>query len=591
MVPSFGLPENTPDRRVATAWSTLAPLIAGRPRMRVARDGKNFTARDERTLTAEPPVRPAAVMLYDADAHCRTLALDFDVAKAGSDTMHADILGTHELLGSSGVSYFTDYSPSGGEHFYIPLQQPLPLVRALALVNALSRRFTSLDAGPHRSALSGCIRVPGSTHKTGGTQMLSTPLHVAERIARTGNPETAIAALETELRDDLQALSSTPSSVEPEIDIPSRSAGSMGQALLDTARTGAYDQTRYESPSEARFAVILSAVRSGLSTATITLRMSKGIWPGLKHLYSKYRGASRTKAVMREVSKAEKIIKDEPPTPVRKYTTSQPTTQGGLEQAFTPRSAEEFRYLKTVRNAVHLKELSFSGSREGIQLRLVLRSLVEAGFKVGSRFIEFGARALALACGLEHTTVSRHLRTLRSGPDPFLVLVATAKGTRADQYRLRVPAGLSPAAEAISYRPGKQHALRPAFRVLGPIPALVLEALEHSPGAATELGRRMGLSRSTVYEALATLAAWGLAEQAAGIWKMVPGVNLQLLAEALGADVLVADQARRYAAERRRWRLWLEGRRVGSPALDADYPFELFDPGEMNEAPEFLCTT
>lgn len=591
MVPSFATPENPQDRRVSSAWSNLAPLIAGRKRMRVSRDGKNFTARDERNLTATSPSRPAAVMLYDANARCKTLALDFDVAKAGSEVMHADILGTHELLNTVGISYFTDYSPSGGEHFYIPLQEPLTLKQALSLVNALSRRFRSLDAGPHRSALSGCIRVPGSAHKTGGVQELSTPLNVAIRIATTGNPYAVIGALEHELEPELLALADELHVQEAPQDEPFESRGSMGQSLLETARAGTYDTKRYGSPSEARFAVILSAVRSGLDITAITLRMAKGIWPGLKDMYSKYRGASRTKALAREVGKARSIVRSDKLNHVRNNTTSLPKTQGELDQASLPGSVEEFRYLKALRNAVHIKELSF-GSREGIQLRLVLRALVEAGFKVGSRFVEFGARALALACGLEHSTVSRHLRTLRAGADPFLVLVEPAKGTRADQYRLRIPESAHAAAQAISYRKGKQHALRPAFRVLGPIAALTLEALEHSPGSVAVLARRMGLARSTAYEALAILAAWGLAEQVGSIWKPVAAVNLQLLAEALGADVLVASQARRYAQERRQWRLWLEGRRpVCTVSAGGDYPFELFDPGEDFDVPEFLGTT
>lgn len=589
MVPLFDDPENIPSGRVIDVWATLAPQIAGRPRMRVARDGKNFTARDERDLSSIAPTRPAAVMLYDAHARCRVLALDFDLARAGAEQMHEDVLVAHEMLTALGVVYFTDYSPSGGEHFYLPLQDAMELSRALPLVNALACRFPSLDPGPHRSAVSGCIRVPGSAHKIGGHQILSTPMATAERVAKIRNTEAAMSRLEDELAQERLSLVHVPEETTWEADETTK--GPMGQAVLQIARTGMVSD-RYASPSEARFAVVISAVRSGLDAAAITMRMHSGVWPGLRQLYAKYQGASKTRTLQREVTKARRILAEQPEIHVRKYTTSQPITQGGVDTAFLPGSQDEYRYLRSVRNAMHIKERAFSGNREGIQLRLVLRAAVESAFKVGSRFIEFGARAMGLAAGLEHTTVSKHLRTLRQGDDPFLVLLEPAQGTRADQYRLRVPDGLADAAFHVSFRAGKQYALRPVFRLLGATAALALEAVEHSPGTVIELSQRMGLARSTVYEALATLAAWNLAELSHGQWSATGAVNLELLGETLGADVLFADQQRRYAKDRQNWRKWLATRHtVVTMPIEDDYPFELFDPGAEDDIPEFLYTT
>ena len=56
-----------------------------------------------------------------------------------------------------------------------------------------------------------------------------------------------------------------------------------------------------------------------------------------------------------------------------------------------------------------------------------------------------------------------------------------------------------------------------------------------------DLITRTGLSRTAVYEALETLAAWNLAETRNGRWVLVPGTNLQQLAEQFGcADTVRA---------------------------------------------------
>src|SRR5699024_4646566 len=67
-------------------WA-LGWFIAGRSRVRVGRwDGRKakwqYSTRDERDLTAEVPSAPAAVLLYNSQARCRTLVVDVDVPGA-----------------------------------------------------------------------------------------------------------------------------------------------------------------------------------------------------------------------------------------------------------------------------------------------------------------------------------------------------------------------------------------------------------------------------------------------------------------------------------------------------------------------------
>ena len=74
-----------------------------------------------------------------------------------------------------------------------------------------------------------------------------------------------------------------------------------------------------------------------------------------------------------------------------------------------------------------------------------------------------------------------------------------------------------------------------------------------------------GLSRTAVYEALETLAAWHLVEPVDGRWKLVPGTSLQLLAEQFGCLEQVRTQVGRHRGERAAYRRALR-------IVDHDHP-------------------
>jgi len=79
---------------------------------------------------------------------------------------------------------------------------------------------------------------------------------------------------------------------------------------------------------------------------------------------------------------------------------------------------------------------------------MVLRALGEAAHLSASRFVEFGVRSIAVATGLDHTTVALHLRELRVEKDPLVTLVEEARGTKGDLYMLTVPEELKSAHRA-----------------------------------------------------------------------------------------------------------------------------------------------
>jgi DNA-binding transcriptional ArsR family regulator len=264
--------------------------------------------------------------------------------------------------------------------------------------------------------------------------------------------------------------------------------------------------------------------------------------------------------------------------------TSQPTTQPqGLEgNPISSNPDAEHRFIRTWRNALRLKEHSYTDSRSGLARRMVLRALGEAAHMTASRFIEFGGRSIAVATGLDHTTVGSHLRALRSEKDPLVVLVEQGRGTKGDLYMLTVPEEVKAAAEDLTWRKGKIRALRPVFRELGLPAAFVFEALEHSPGLSTsEIVKLTRLSRTAVSEALEVMAAWNMiARNNARAWSVVASTSLKDLAEHFGVMEAVAAQLQRYRIERILWKEWLS-KNVNTVAEllspGEDYPWETFE--------------
>jgi DNA-binding transcriptional ArsR family regulator len=213
---------------------------------------------------------------------------------------------------------------------------------------------------------------------------------------------------------------------------------------------------------------------------------------------------------------------------------------------------------------------------------MVLRALGAAAHMTASRFVEFGDRSIAVATGLDHTTVGSHLRALRSEKDPLVTLVERGRGTKGDLYMLTIPEGLRAVAEDLSWRKGKIHALRPVFRELGLPAAFVYEALESTPGlTTTELVSETKLSRTAVSESLEILAAWNMVSRTGGrSWVIVGSTSLQELAECFGVLESVAGQLQRYRVERIVWREWLS-KNVNTVAEllspTDDYPWEVYE--------------
>ncbi|MCG2623011.1 MarR family transcriptional regulator [Arthrobacter sp. I2-34] len=580
----------------ATTWAALAPLLAGQPRVRLSRDGgRSYPQKHERDLTAALPSVPAAVRIFGKDGTCAAICLDFDSSLAGPDWVEADVRAIQSWLHRCGARWIEDYSPSGGRHLYVPLERRATFTEARDLVEALGARHRSLDKTPHQNLLHGCIRTPGSRHKRGGHQQLAMSLSLAYDVARRPNSYAVWTAMTADLADEIAAVRDLRLEQEYRPALPADpdpaelgNNGRMSRAMQRLAVSGMYEAGRYGSDSEARQGVITGAAAAGLSLLEVDRRMKQGLWPGLASFYARYPARHRMPALRRDWNNAVRHLRQhagEAPRKkdVNKYPTSQLPSQARVGQGSenTMTDENEHRFIRTWRNALALAEKRYGDTRAGLARKMVLRSLGEAAHKSASRFVEFGVRSLAVATGLDHTTVSSHLRALRAEPDPLLVLIEAGRGTRGDLYQLQIPEQLREHSEAAAWRRGKLHALRPVFRELGLPAAFVYEALEHSPTSLStaELMRITGLSRPAVAQALESMAAWNLVQRDDN-WSVVAATSLRAVAELLGVLEAVAEQLARYRAERAAWREWLARHVVVSPLLpspDDDYPWENFE--------------
>ncbi len=595
-LPEFALGVPRIENNPAQAWAALAPLLAGQPRVRLSRDaGKTYPQKHERALTEALPTFPAAVRIFGKDGTCAAIFLDFDSSVAGVDWVEADVRAVQTWLHSVGARWIEDYSPNGGRHVYIPLAQRVTFSEARDLVEALGNRHRSLDKTPHQNILHGCMRTPGSPHKRGGHQELAMSLSMAYDVARRPNSASVWAAMNADLAGAIGAVramrleqSLTPSTAQAPL--APHLSGRMSRAMQQMAVTGLYDANRYASDSDARQAIITGAAAAGMELTDVERRILQGTWPGLASFYARYASRHRIPALKRDWANAVEYLRKNAKSKTRKDNvrishTSQPSTQPPA----TPRNSislnpdAEHRFIRTWGNALRLREYKYLDSRTGLARRMVLRAMGEAAHMTASRFIEFGDRSLAVATGLDYSTVASHLRSLRTEKDPLVTLVEQGRGTKGDLYMLTIPEEVKTAAEDLSWRKGKIHALRPVFRELGLPAAFVYEALEHSPAPlpTAEIVRVTKLSRTAVTEALEVLAAWKMiARDQARVWSVVASTSLKELAEHFGVLEAVAAQLHRYRIERILWKEWLS-KNVNTVAEllspGEDYPWEMFE--------------
>lgn len=544
------------------AWAALVPLLAARPRVRISRDrGETYPLRGERPLTTNLPGQPAAVYLYDDVGMAHALVVDLDVSRGGHRQVVADSDRLGELIQQCGGRVIVDESPTGGRHVYLPLTEPVAFETAYRLAVDLAALLPSMDVKPNQNPTAGLIRPPGSVHPRGGHQLLIGPLSAAVHAAMGGNSRAVWDQLRKTVPRQLRTVDAAVAMPVDSQPVNGRHGRPrpVNRDYLAIATTGVYDTDRYDTPSDARQAVILAAANAGLSLTDVLSRVAGGVWPGLQAFYARYKPGDRTRAIRHDWHKAAAYLAKHPaqrpdPGTVHKSPTSEPSTHP--PELTGRKSPDEYLFIRTWWSALRMSPGRWPG-RAGLARRMVLRSVGEAAMKSGSRYVAFGARSLSIAAGVDHTTAAAHLRALREEQDPFIDLIESRRGLQGDLYQLRIPDGLADRADRAAWPAGRMHALRPAFLELGLPASAIYEALETAQGPVSsfELATMAGIGRSTVYEALETLAAWNLARpERRGRWRIVATTCLTRLAEAWGVLDIVRARISRHRAERAAYR-------------------------------------
>lgn len=555
------------------AW-ILAPLIAGQASYRLGRwIGARFQyprPATPPTITKSLPERPAAVMIHGADGSVATLCIDLDTSKALRGVVESDAARLRKLLDETNVSFVEDFSPSGGRHIYIPLQQRLTATKARELIEALGLLAASLDPSPHQNITDGCIRVPGSRHKTGGHQTLVTPLSQAYATLRVRNSPRAIAALRAALAPELtrnkaiqerQAKAATTRTSEGQLPITRHSE----TPLRRIARTGLYDTAKYASPSEARMGVLNHFAACGWSLDDVQNELT-GQFPGLAALYGTH--TKQARLLPKEWAKAQAFTnacttqKRSSPDAGRNnalINNTSPTKPTGGALNRSPASIHQLvNDLENVLYAVLDYRLAAKG-REGIGLRLLIRGLLGYMRAKETDLLDVGCRTLAVALGKHHVTIARLLPVLAQASDGILTKVADARRKTADVYLIQLPQHYQQLARELTWRKGRIHGLRPVFRSLGDVAALVYEAIErarYSPTTA-DVVRSTSISRNAASTALADMESLGMIRRDNGHWKTV-AINLTNLAARLGVLEDYQAHISHNRLQRARWHAYLD---------------------------------
>jgi hypothetical protein len=489
--------------------------------------------------------------------------VDLDASRGGIEAVERDFRALTAILSRFDCAHFADRSPNGGIHVYVPLAEPLPFHDATRAARALAARTPTMDPMPMLGIDSGCIRPPGSWHKSGGHQLLIDSLNAAWKATQQPTSAAAWQAFADEIGGADNDVPPATEAGNVERLRPLGHHNDPDSNYQAVARTGQYDTSRYLSPSEARQAVIWSAAAAGWQLADVVQRLENGTWPGLAAMYARYRHNSRHSALVRDWNRALKFEKQRRDkgcnSSVRVGTTSEPKThRGGV-----------YQQIRTWINAVEY--LYREGRNDDLATRAVLYALGEAAMKTGSLEIEFGNRSLAIATGLDQATVGKCLKRIAAEDRPLIELLAPARGVKAHLWQLRLDADLNSAVEKIAWKPGKIHGIRPAFRELGLPAAFAYAVLERStkPLSGRAVAAHAGLSPAAAHEALLVLAAFGLADRSGRGWT-AGSASLQQLAEQFGVAELIRAQIARYRAERAAWwarlgivRLAIDGQSVG----------------------------
>lgn len=582
--------------RPEAVWRALAPLLSapGRSSVRIY-DPDTGRFSGVARLTRSLPTQPAATYLYTRTGRTHLLALDFDCSRGDRAAVEADLATAAEWITRCGGVTVSDRSP-GGAHLLCPLAigTTAGVEEITHLVRLLAARLPTLDKTPNTNADTGCLSAPGTPAKQGGYRQLSGPLSAAVEAFTTRSSPNLLPRL----YELLGAVTPRTPACRPAAGAPPPIPADYCEGDGDDRRlapawvreepldpditqyaqrgTLPTGQRQWDTPSEARMAVITAAVARGHSPASIAALIAPGgRWHhGLGASYAQHctSPAAVGTAMRRDFEKSLTWLC----THVLEHRRRQHKTknsQGGKGGTTGPCGPLDLR--RWLASALLWADGEYQGKRARWTVHAVLQTLAWNAYTAGEHIngtwiVGVGGRNLSLGTGLlSHDAVFRVLRDLRERPGAPLILSRPHVGVDADHYALTRPAGITASiADAGRVRIEPIH---DAWSVLGHHLRRVYELVAyHGITTRAELYAVVGTSPGAGDEAVTALQIAGLLTRPARGTVAAGSVTLDSIAAAHDTDGQRQERITRYRAQRNQWRNWLADNLHGHVAAAAE---------------------
>lgn len=494
-----------PDRTTMW-WESVACVWSPRPYVRIdPRKAHTFSTTSRFTDGAPGPNVPYALHLTDEAGRFRLLALDFDAHHAGS-TATADLAKCTSALTTAGVEHLVCSSgPGGGYHVWIRLSTAISPARLAQVVDAFTSAWPSLDRGPLTNPRTGCVRAPGSPHRSGGasvplgdTDIRPTSLRALHRV---------VEHLDTQpspIPAPHQQAAPQPTHVDieghPYLAGPRRPLAARIRALADTPITADKDA------SAIGWSILLACAHSRMQHRDLAEAAFTKQWPGLEFLRTHRTTNGRTPRLDAEHELTRQWAKA---VTAASYTTPATCTASPARRTVEQTVADLMTRMDSAPG-------QWQG-KTGAQARLVLLALAARTLDAAAEEVHFSERDWALAAGLARDTVADRLKDLTERG--WIQRTQRAVGPWAATWRLPPPGGGETRSGAV-FSSTLEQGLRAELewaradiwhsRSLGVLGLRVWDLLRSQRLPVGQIAVRLGVCAATVRSKLGALQAYGL---------------------------------------------------------------------------------
>lgn len=585
-------PTARPADSPAAVWKALARRLSptGKDRYK-AFDPETREYKRRQKITDTLPKTMAAVDIYSAGGLTTQLVLDFDAKEHGPAQVEADFARAARWVRDCGGRIVSDRSTSGGRHLIVPLAigSSATLAEMRQLADQLKARLRTLDPKPTKST-AGCISVPGTRCSGGGYRLLDGPLNEAVAALTERSDSKFLPALYS-LLGTLPAPTTPPSQRE----LSDSAAAQYIDGHDDDQRivqaywwnrpipddvlhfaTHGWMNAAWNTPSEARQAVVTNAVLRGYTRGRIRAAMQPGgPWSALGEAYRQKHGIRADTQFDRDfqtaitfaVGRAHAIAKkSQRKTHRENYTHFSELTLG--------RELED-SYKAWLGYALAWTDHHFKGTERwsirDVWQSLAVKAAVAGELREGVPIVGVGGRSISLSTGLlSHKATARALRRTRDMVGAPILLTRRSVGRDPDVYALVAlnPDGIQP----IPRDRVRLAAVHPAWSRLGRHHRTIYELIVHNKMTRpSEIFAAAKVNERSGHYSLAALAGEGLITRRRG--HVSPGpVTLDDIADEQHLDEVFAARQARYKRERAAWHAWLALRDEAMLVTDTDLP-------------------